>query len=106
MAPLPFVARWASVSAAITFGLLLLLVQLPWSPLIEVDQDTSAGLHAFALQHDTVVSALVAISALGSILVYALLFCILATCLALAGLSRRAGFAIAAMAGTSVLNAV
>jgi membrane-associated phospholipid phosphatase len=89
---------------AVPFGLLLLLVQSKWHPLLSVDRGARDDLHRYAVHHDWFVHAMKAFSAAGSAPVYWLVFTILALWLVVCRRPRLAAFAIVAILGSALLN--
>jgi len=97
-------AALALLLVAVPFGLLLFLVEDQWPPLLEVDGDARDSLHAFAVDHQGFVTALRTLSTIGSALVYAPLFALVAIGLLRRHRPRLAIFVVVTMAGSSVLN--
>ncbi len=91
---------------AVPFGLLLFLVQGQWPPLLRLDEGARDTLHEYAVQHDGFVTALKALSAIGSGAAYVLVFAAVAGWLAWRRLPRLAVFAVVAPLGSSLLNAL
>jgi membrane-associated phospholipid phosphatase len=83
---------------------LVLLVRSGWDPLLDLDQNASAGLHQFALEHDTFVTVQKSISAIGSARVYTPLFTVLTIWLFVRRRLRLAAFVAVTMIGSSMLN--
>ena len=71
-------AALALLLVAVPFGLLLFLVEDKWPPLLDVDADARDSLHAFAVDHEGFVTALRVLSTIGSAVVYAPLFALVA----------------------------
>ena len=99
-------AGLALALVALPFGLLLLLVRDRWDPLLDLDQGVSDGLHEVALQHDAFVTAMKAISTIGSAVVYVPLFTALTIWLFVRGLHRLAAFVAVTEAGSPIINAL
>jgi membrane-associated phospholipid phosphatase len=100
------VALAAIASVAVLFGLLLFLVEDRWSPLLALDTSARDDLHALAVRHHGLVSALETLSTLGSAVVYVPLFAAVAAWLAWRRLPRLACFVVVTTAGSSLLNAL
>ena len=99
-------AGLALLIVAVPFGLLLFLVEDRWSPLSKDDSGARDELHTLALQHDVLVTALKALSTVGSALVYVPLFAAVAAWLAWRRLPRLALFVVVTVAGSAALNAL
>ena len=99
-------AGLAIALVAVPFGLLLFLVEDRWSPLARVDGGARDDLHAVALHHEGLVTALKVLSTIGSAVVYFPLFAAIAAWLAWRRLPRLALFAVVTVAGSAVLNAL
>ncbi len=91
---------------AVPFGLLLFLIEDHWSPLARVDGGARDDLHAVALHHDALVTALKVLSTIGSAVVYFPLFAAIAAWLAWRRLPRLALFVVVTVAGSALLNAL
>jgi membrane-associated phospholipid phosphatase len=89
---------------AVPFGLLLLLVESSWDPLLDVDEGARDELHGYAAGHPAFVTAMRVISTVGSAPVYLVAFATLGAWLAWRGRARLAIFVVVAMAGGSLLN--
>lgn len=89
---------------AVPFALLLFLVQERWRPLLRVDEGARDGLHAYVLDHDWFVTAMRAVSDIGSGPVYMTVFGLVAGWLLWRRLPRLAVFAVVSMVGSSLLN--
>ena len=97
----------ALLLVAVPFGLLLFLVEDSWRPLVRMDGGARDDLHAVALRHDGLVSALKVLSTIGSAVVYIPLFAAVAAWLVWSQrLPRLAAFVVVTMAGSSLLNAL
>src|SRR5439155_19695477 len=59
-------AAIALLVLAMPYGLLLLLVADNWPPLLHLDRSASGGLHHYAVDHPWFVTAMQALSTLGS----------------------------------------
>src|SRR3954451_8665686 len=99
-------AGLALALVAVPFGLLLLLVRDRWDPLLDVDQGVSDSLHAFAVGHDWFVSAMKAVSTVGTAAVYLPLFCMLVAWLLARRLPRLALFVAVTVIASPLLNAL
>src|SRR3954463_5310812 len=97
-------ALLALALVAVPFGLLLALVRNRWGPLLDLDQGVSDGLHAFALDHDWFVTAMKAVSRIGTAAVYLPLFLVVAVWLLARGLPRLALFVAVTELGSPLLN--
>src|SRR4051795_10530711 len=91
-------AGLALVLVAVPFGLLLFFVEDHWAPLSRVDGGARDDLHALALQHGALVTALKVLSTVGSAAVYFPLFAAVAAWLAWRRLPRLAIFVVVAVA--------
>ena len=97
----------ALLLVAVPFGLLLFLVEDSWRPLVRMDGGARDDLHAVALHHDGLVSALKVLSTIGSAVVYIPLFAAVAAWLAWSQrLPRLAAFVVVTMTGSVVLNSL
>ena len=97
----------ALLLVAVPFGLLLFLVEDSWRPLVRIDGGARDDLHAVALRHDGLVSALKTLSTIGSAVVYIPLFAAVAAWLAWwQRLPRLAAFVVVTMAGSVLLNSL
>jgi membrane-associated phospholipid phosphatase len=97
----------ALLLVAVPFGLLLFLVEDSWRPLVRMDGGARDDLHAVALRHDGLVSALKTLSTIGSAVVYIPLFAAVAAWLAWwQRLPRLALFVVVTTAGSTLLNAL
>jgi membrane-associated phospholipid phosphatase len=97
----------ALLLVAVPFGLLLFLVEDSWRPLVRIDGGARDDLHAVALDHDGLVSALKTLSTIGSAAVYIPLFAAVAAWLAWwQRLPRLAAFVVVTTAGSTLLNAL
>ena len=97
----------ALLLVAVPFGLLLFLVEDSWRPLVRIDGGARDDLHAVALDHDGLVSALKTLSTIGSAVVYIPLFAAVAAWLAWwQRLPRLAAFVVVTMTGSTLLNAL
>jgi len=94
----------ALLLVAVPFGLLLLLVQDRWRPLLLLDDGARDGLHGIALSAPWLVLAMKAVSIVGTFAVYAVAFAVLAVWLVRRGLRRLALFVVVTVAGGSLLN--
>ncbi|HEX2105416.1 MAG TPA: phosphatase PAP2 family protein [Solirubrobacteraceae bacterium] len=91
---------------AVPFGLLLLMVQSRWSPLVRIDDGARDALYAIAVDEAAFVTALKLISIIGSAAVYVPLFAVLAAWLAWRRLGRLAVFVVVTMLGSWLLNSL
>lgn len=98
------VAGLALALVAVPFGLLLLLVQGKWHPLLELDDGARDGLHGFAVGHAGFVAAMQGLSTAGSTLVYLALFAAVAGWLLWRRLPRLAMFVVVTEVGSPLLN--
>jgi len=97
----------ALLLVAVPFGLLLFLVEDSWRPLVRMDGGARDDLHAVALRHDGLVSALKVLSTIGSAAVYIPLFAAVAAWLVWSQrLPRLAAFVVVTTAGSALLNAL
>lgn len=94
----------ALVLVAVPFGLLLLLVRDRWRPLGRLDQGLDEALHRYAVSHDGFVTAMSALSLVGSAVVYVPVFALVVAWLWRRDLPRLALFVIVTVAGSSLLN--
>src|SRR3954451_20925036 len=85
---------------AVPFGLTIFLVEDRWAPLSRVDGGARDDLHAVALHHEGLVTALKVLSTIGSAVVYFPLFVAVAAWLAWGRLPRRAPVAGVTGAGS------
>jgi undecaprenyl-diphosphatase len=99
-------ALLALAGVAIPFALLLFLVQEKWRPLLIVDRGARDDLHGYAVGHDIFVTAMKALSTIGSAPVYTVVFALLAAWLVWRGEWRVAVFAVVTVAGSSALNSL
>jgi membrane-associated phospholipid phosphatase len=99
-------AAIALVLVAVPFGLLLFLVQDKWRPLLRADAGARDDLHSYAVDHGPFVTAMRALSFLGSTPVWLALFTAVAAWLLWRRLPRLALFVVVTVAGSSVLNQV
>jgi undecaprenyl-diphosphatase len=91
---------------AVPFGLLLLMVESRWTPLLRIDDGARDDLYAVALDDAAFVSAMKLLSTLGSARVYVPLFAVLAAWLARRGLRRLSLFVVVTMLGSWLLNSL
>jgi membrane-associated phospholipid phosphatase len=98
------VALAALVLVAVPFGLLLLLVEDAWRPLLRVDDGARDDLHSVAVAHDGFVEAMKALSAIGSAGTYWAVFTIVALWLLWRRRPRLAVFVAVTVLGSSLLN--
>jgi membrane-associated phospholipid phosphatase len=97
----------ALVLVAVPFGLLLFLVEDSWRPLVRIDGGARDDLHAVAMDHDGLVTALKTLSTIGSAAVYIPLFAAVAAWLAWwQRLPRLAAFVVVTMLGSVLLNSL
>ena len=97
----------ALLLVAVPFGLLLFLVEDSWRPLVRMDGGARDDMHAVALRHDGLVSALKLLSTIGSAVVYVPLFAAVAAWLVWwQRLPRLAAFVVVTTAGSTLLNAL
>jgi len=99
-------AATALVLVAVPFGLLLFLVQDKWSPLLRADAGARDDLHGYAVDHPAFVTAMRALSDIGSTTVWLALFTALVVWLVMRGSRRLALFVAVTTAGSYVLNHV
>jgi membrane-associated phospholipid phosphatase len=99
-------AGLAIALVAVPFGLLLILVQARWSPLLEVDDGARDALHEVAVDHAGFVTAMQALSTIGSASVYLTLFALVALWLTARRLPRLALFVVVTMLGSWLLNSL
>jgi membrane-associated phospholipid phosphatase len=99
-------AGLALALVAVPFGLLLLLVQDKWRPLLRIDDGARDDMHSYAVHHAGFVSALETLSTIGSAAVYLPLFALLALWLAWRRLPRLALFVVATVGGSPLLNSL
>jgi undecaprenyl-diphosphatase len=99
-------AATALVLVAVPFGLLLFLVQDKWSPLLRADEGARDDLYGYALEHRPFVTAMRALSTIGSTPVWLVLFSAVVVWLVMRDLPRLALFVAVTVAGSSVLNQV
>ena len=103
---------WALLAAvaiglvAVPFGLLLLMVESRWGPLLRIDTGAGDALHALAVGDRPLVIAMKLVSTVGSARVYVPLFALLAAWLAWRRLGRLAVFVVVTMLGSWLLNAL
>jgi undecaprenyl-diphosphatase len=97
-------AGLALALVAVPFGLLLLLVQDKWRPLLEVDDGARDDMHTYAVHHAGFVSALQTLSTIGSATVYLPVFALIAGWLAWRRLPRLAVFVVATVGLSPLLN--
>src|SRR3954453_20709479 len=97
-------AAIALALVAVPFGLLLFLVEDHWAPLSRLDAGARDDMHAVALHHDWLVTALKVLSTIGSAVVYFPLFAAVAAWLAWRRLPRLALFVVVTVAGSALLN--
>src|SRR4051794_22185593 len=91
---------------AVPFGLLLLMVERRWSPLLRIDDGARDGLHSVAVHDAAFVTATKLVSTVGSAWVYVPLFAIVVAWLARRGMGRLAAFVVVAMLGSWLLNSL
>lgn len=100
--------RWAwwavALSFALAFALVLALVISGWPPLQDLDTAVGDALNRYALDHDWFVSAMNALSVIGSRLLYVPLFAALVVVLLWRGRRRAAAFIIVTAIGSELLN--
>jgi membrane-associated phospholipid phosphatase len=89
---------------AVPFGLLLFLVEDKWRPLARLDAGASNDMHAVAVQHDGLVTALKVLSTIGSAGVYIPLYAAIAAWLVWRRLPRLAAFVVVTVALSPLLN--
>jgi membrane-associated phospholipid phosphatase len=97
-------AALALALLAVPFGLLLLLVQASWRPLLRADEGASEALHRYALAHDGFVTAMSTISTIGSARVYVPVMTALAVWLLWRRAPRTAVFLAVTVAGSALVN--
>jgi membrane-associated phospholipid phosphatase len=100
------VAAVALVLVAVPFALLLFLVQDKWHPLARADSGARDDLHSYAVDHGPFVTAMKALSTLGSAPVYIAVFAAVVGWLLWRRLPRLALFVVVTVAGSSLLNQV
>jgi len=99
-------AATALALVTVPFGLLLLLVEDGWAPLLRVDDGARDDLHALAVVHPAFVTAMRTLSTIGSAVVYVPLFATVAVWLLVRRRPRLALFVVVTEVGGSVLNGV
>lgn len=109
MPPARFSARALAAAAVlgvagVAFGLLLVLVQDKWRPLLRVDEGARDDLHRYAVDHHGFVTAMKIIGVVGSAYVYIPLFTLIVLWLVRQGRRRPAVFVAVAMIGSPLLN--
>jgi membrane-associated phospholipid phosphatase len=97
-------AGLALLLVAVPFGLLLFLVQDKWDPLLDVDTGARDSMHSVAVGHPALVTALKALSVVGSAWLYVPLFATVAIWLVRRGARRLALFVVVTVAGSWLLN--
>jgi membrane-associated phospholipid phosphatase len=97
-------AATALALVAVPFALLLFLVKDKWPPLARADAGTSADLHTYAVGHAQFVSAMRALSTLGSTSVWLPVFAVVVGWLLWRRLPRLALFVVVTVVGSSLLN--
>jgi membrane-associated phospholipid phosphatase len=91
---------------AVPFGLLLLMVESRWPPLLRIDHGAGDALHAVAVDDTWLVTAMKVISTVGSARAYVPLFAVLVAWLAWRRLGRLAVFVAVTMLGSWLLNSL
>jgi undecaprenyl-diphosphatase len=99
-------AALALALVAIPFALLLFLVEARWRPLLAIDDGARDDLHAYARRHDEFVTAMKALSTIGSAPVYWVVFGVIVLWLAWRGRRKTAVFVAVTMLGSAALNAL
>jgi len=99
-------AAAALALVAVPFGLLLLLVEERWRPLLHVDDGARDSLHRFAVAHGAFVDAMRTVGFLGSWVGYTVVFSLLALWLLRRRLPRLALFVVVTVLGSSLLNTI
>ena len=89
---------------AVPFGLLLLLVEDKWPPLLRIDDGARDGLHAFAVTHRTFVQAMATLSAVGRWWVYLPVFAVVAGWLLWRRQTRLAVFVVVTVGVSPGIN--
>jgi membrane-associated phospholipid phosphatase len=97
-------AATALALVAVPFALLLFLVKDKWPPLERADAGTSVDLHAYAVDHAQFVSAMRALSTLGSTSVWLPVFAVVVGWLLWRRLPRLALFVVVTVVGSSLVN--
>jgi len=100
------VAAAALALVAVPFGLLLLLVQDKWSPLLRADTGARDDLHRYAVDHGPFVIAMRALSAIGSTTVWLAVFAAVVAWLLWRRLPRLALFVAVTVVVSPILNGV
>jgi membrane-associated phospholipid phosphatase len=91
---------------AVPFSLLLLWVEAQWAPLLHADQAARDDLHAFALAHAGFVTAMEALSTIGSWRGYLIGFAVVLGWLLWRRLVRSALFVVVTVGGSGLLNEI
>lgn len=91
---------------AVPFSLVLLLVQVGWTPLLSLDNSMRDRLHRYTVEHPTFAAAMKTMSAAGSAAVYLTGFALVAAWLLYRRRPRQAVFAVVTVTGSAVLNAL
>jgi membrane-associated phospholipid phosphatase len=98
-------AAVALALVAVPFGLMVLLVEERWPPLLRADGGVRDSLHAYALTHAGFVDAMQLISDSGSGLAWQVVLTVVVLWLLWRRLPRLALFVVVTAAGSSLLNA-
>jgi membrane-associated phospholipid phosphatase len=99
-------AAVALVLLAVPFGLLLLFVEDRWRPLLGADAAARDDLHAYAAQHPAFVTAMQALSTLGSAPAYVVVFLAVVCWLLWRRRRRLAAYVVVSLVGSALLNEV
>lgn len=97
-------AALAFVLVAAPFTVLLLMVRSEWAPLHRIDTAASGGLHRYAVNHPSFVTAMKVISDAGSSLAWTAIFLVVAGWLFWRRRPRLAIFVIVTMVTSSLIN--
>lgn len=89
---------------AVPFGLLLLLVRDQWPPLLHLDSNASSSLHRYAVDHPGFVTAMQALSTLGSAPAWLAVFIPVTIFLIRRRLPRLAWFTALTAAASALIN--
>lgn len=88
------------------FGLILLLVEARWGPLLRLDQSARDGLHRYALAHRGFVEVMKLISGSGSGVAWVLVLTPVVAWLLWRRLTRLALFVVVTAVGSTLLNVI
>lgn len=93
-----------TATAASVFALILLLVQLPWAPVLAADRAVVDGVHAYAVEHPLFTSAMTVASDAGSALAWQILTAVVAVLVVLRRRWRSALFLVVTVVSSSLMN--